>query len=803
MFEIGTTHGNGNAVANLHIPATLSVFVEGTSHSIAEQGEQLAWLVTALQDSETQELVYSKPSIAKRDAGVLEICVESTPAPAGNIQALLGLEQLGWLGNLINPVIAQGFPTFRHLSQQFVTDLEISPMILADGLTTLDKTATVLRLAKEGQGAHLWHATIKTAKWELYCQCNSSARLPDGILRSRHFIGICPGSGGSDSKVSTPVLAAEVQVRDRDMLDGLSAPATAGSSPASSQSCPETSLDSDMLSVPDSPEVRLQDTPAQLSSVLDRVADQLLREYRHGPGRATLAAEEASPHRSPELSPRDTTVDFGTVLVRTRPQGDARGQYAGQFDSAGHGWSQPRSRPNRKRTACGRDESNDGGQGNMPPQKRQHRGNDDPFTKPLACPYWKLDPVRHRDCVKRDKFWEIKHVKQHLTRKHLEPDIHCGRCKTVFAKEDERQVHLREASAACVFKPWDPSNHLITPSQQKQLQKKSMDCSVPKRWFAVWKIIFPNHPPPGSPYIEAELAADLRGFREYARVRGRVVLLEQLRAAGVLEPSVSPSEEEIESRVLTAVDRALESAIEDFLASLPASENTSRPSRRSRSETSGQQTTTGPPTDSGVSVRAGSFALPSIQEGASSARSAMLGPQPGFGRGQAQLLHSTFGPSNSSNQPLGFASFNTSVLDIQNGAGIPGGKVNTNDGIWPSFSDIVGTHDVPPMMEDSFNATGTILANLDMAGNGVADQGHPFRLEDFGNNNQFVVPGFDNNHTSSSNPSAVTEVTDGGGGMFQWEDGNDLYDWDLLGVPDPNIPSLNLNPPVLDSPLVD
>ena len=77
------------------IPLTLSVFVEGVSHSIAEQGEQLAWLVSALQSSENREILYNKPSIVKRDAGIWEIQVDPIPGPVVDTGGLSTLKKLG------------------------------------------------------------------------------------------------------------------------------------------------------------------------------------------------------------------------------------------------------------------------------------------------------------------------------------------------------------------------------------------------------------------------------------------------------------------------------------------------------------------------------------------------------------------------------------------------------------------------------------------------------------------------------------------------------------------------------------
>ena len=161
-FKIGATdHGGDDTTPS--IPATQSVLVEGVSHSVAEQAEQLAWLVTALQDSENQDVVHSRPSIAKRDASVWEIGAEWTPGPVVETEGLLASKQLNWLGKRVEPVLVQGFPTFRRPSRSFATPVEVSPMALRYFLIG---SAQFLQLAKQDQDVLLWHASPMAEKYQ-------------------------------------------------------------------------------------------------------------------------------------------------------------------------------------------------------------------------------------------------------------------------------------------------------------------------------------------------------------------------------------------------------------------------------------------------------------------------------------------------------------------------------------------------------------------------------------------------------------------------------------------------------------
>ncbi|KAK3898010.1 hypothetical protein C8A05DRAFT_19329, partial [Staphylotrichum tortipilum] len=227
----------------------------------------------------------------------------------------------------------------------------------------------------------------------------------------------------------------------------------------------------------------------------------------------------------------------------------------------------------------------------MPPPKKRCHGDGLPT---LACPYYKMDPVRYYGCANLKKFRAIKTIKQHLARRHS--DIHCARCKTVFPNEPAHQRHLEEE--VCLFKPWDLWDPLITPSQQKELGKRSKGGSVREQWFAIWDIVFPGRPKPPSPYLGTGIPAE---FCEYAMDRGSVVLLEELQAAGFREPNTSFSEEARGSYALQAARRALSAVVGGFLSSQLSLTLPSGPSGTPASEVSSRESIPSVFADSGVS----------------------------------------------------------------------------------------------------------------------------------------------------------------------------------------------------------
>ena len=605
--------------------------VEGVPYSVAEQGEQLAWLLAALQDSEDQEPVLSMPSITKMHLEkIWGIETELTWSSIGNTNGLSTLKTLGWLGTVIAPVIAQGFPTIRRPpSAWFGKGIEISPNLLTL-LFPLNPGRSVVELVDKKQGMCLWHAGG--------CQCPRAQGflVPNlDIQQYRHVVDICPGTNGSEGEPSAAPRTDDLDTRD--------SPPAAGSGAVleeqySSSDCPETSLESEMMSIPDSPEAPTHDVAAELTRVVDAVASRLLQEFEDGAYHTSLETGMAPSWESSSSPPSDSAAGLGVASVQTRPgQGEAGQNYAsGRVAPRASDVTPNETRPQirqagRKRAAPdeNEDEDRDDGSGNTRPSNKPCKG------QPFACPFLIFDPVRHHDCLKPDKLWNVSRVKQHLVRSHTEPPIFCDRCKVIFQNRDEHQRHLQEDNTTCVYKPWSSGAFLIDQMQQRKLNKKSRPAPEPERWFAVWDILFPDHPRPPSPYYIDVGSSDLRLFREYARGRGRELLRQELQAAEIREAGVSLSEEAQESYTLSAIHQALDSIIQGFLSSVTSLD---RPLPRSGNRGSGRPELSGRDTssyaDSGVALTSNQGHGPQGDRGVSLAGPVDPEPQPFFGLNQ-------------------------------------------------------------------------------------------------------------------------------------------------------------------------
>lgn len=112
-----------------------------------------------------------------------------------------------------------------------------------------------------------------------------------------------------------------------------------------------------------------------------------------------------------------------------------------------------------------------------------------------ACPFQKLDPVKHHECLKY-ALHRIKDVKQHVYRRHTQPDYYCARCFVVFPTANARDEHAR--SKDCENKKV-PAFEGITDAMKTQLNKSpSRGLDAGEQWFRMWDIIFPEEKRPSS-----------------------------------------------------------------------------------------------------------------------------------------------------------------------------------------------------------------------------------------------------------------------------------------------------------------
>lgn len=151
----------------------------------------------------------------------------------------------------------------------------------------------------------------------------------------------------------------------------------------------------------------------------------------------------------------------------------------------------------------------------------QARKEDKPF---LACPFWKKDSIRHRDCFRGVK--RIRDVKQHLRRSHVQP-VFCPRCGMEFGDKDaELRIHMRAVEQCDNREFREPDG--ITALHQKALRSYSdRSADEAEQWYVIWDYLFPcgpnGQPPPTrpiSPYVGEDLSEEMLSLREHFHREG-------------------------------------------------------------------------------------------------------------------------------------------------------------------------------------------------------------------------------------------------------------------------------------------
>jgi hypothetical protein len=181
------------------------------------------------------------------------------------------------------------------------------------------------------------------------------------------------------------------------------------------------------------------------------------------------------------------------------------------------GQLRPSKRPNRRKNAHSNgDDDSDEENGADVPQDYMSIALED--QRLFACPFVKRYPGRYFKCYGHN-LDKVSRVKFHLFRDkaHRLP-IYCPVCSTTFDEEDIRDEHIR--ATACQRKPpiqWEG----ITSGQRQQLSKRSQSTISPEdNWYAIFRLLFPNHPLPHSPYIDLSLTGELGMFREHMYTQG-------------------------------------------------------------------------------------------------------------------------------------------------------------------------------------------------------------------------------------------------------------------------------------------
>lgn len=130
----------------------------------------------------------------------------------------------------------------------------------------------------------------------------------------------------------------------------------------------------------------------------------------------------------------------------------------------------------------------------------------------FACPFYKYNSQKHQECL-RYELRRVKDVKQHIYRKHTQPEFYCARCFEKFSTAESRDRHTVEPS--CIRKE-EIQFDGISSSQRKSLNSYvNRTQSAQDQWFSTWDIIFPDKSRPSTCFVgnyAEEITSQLRDF---------------------------------------------------------------------------------------------------------------------------------------------------------------------------------------------------------------------------------------------------------------------------------------------------
>ncbi|KAK1546216.1 hypothetical protein CPAR01_00183, partial [Colletotrichum paranaense] len=609
----------------------LTMSLDGPAHTIAECGEQLAWLRASWGNPPPQHgmsnTVQRIPFIMKMatlhgrlwfDIGV------QNPIP----DEFALLEQSRWTDLLGNDevVVVPGYPILRRPNS--FNGIEVSPRYLIESLgpvsrysftagLVLDGLQRRLLLMKHVQNVYLWHETQSAER--PFCHCSTPGNQDKGtcsgrtidleeILRGRHIIGQCQGLC-LDEDDSVPTLGKESSSIGNDSpYHSVSSSSVMGAygaeSPKSTASSEKVTVENgDMNNVSSfswdddaiswalcqnpngnransSEELEPLADDDPIRAVVETVVFRLVAGFRYVAGGEVPSCGNGQDHGTVSSS------STSGIAASSRPAGKGRKRKQVQDDNSDSEEDATHSRPSKRSR-----------------KTQQH-------IKLLACPFGKMSPSKYSACS-RFQLKRIRDVKQHLKRKHT-PDDYCNRCLSIFDDEESLTQHVSQPDGfGCQLAPEGRTLDGITHRQSRDLSRKvNAELSEEQQWFAVWDTVFPRKPRPDSAYLDSAFATQVCLFREHCARHAEPLLAQNLRAAGLLdERRVAADQERLLRRVIS---ESLDSICDTF------STNTSSDSGIGRSRNSTRnETPTASLVDSGIGIgsqfqtRTDSFAIAS------------------------------------------------------------------------------------------------------------------------------------------------------------------------------------------------
>ncbi|KAF7553932.1 hypothetical protein G7Z17_g3312 [Cylindrodendrum hubeiense] len=227
-----------------------------------------------------------------------------------------------------------------------------------------------------------------------------------------------------------------------------------------------------------------------------------------------------------ERSPRPSQKPASGTAVTSNRVAKKRGSDTKPRRKRSRTAGNPGSYDEDKDYSSGEDDSHTGGQG-------EEKAEAD--IPAFACPFFRMSPIRHMECVNR-RLTRIRDVKQHIQRRHLQAAFYCPTCYERFPSALERDDHIRSRRCSAPDHLRTDNSEGASPEAQKLLKcRVNRALSPVQQWYEVWDILFKNEPRPENPYLDTVLKETIGIIRIFSRQEAPQIVPAVLESKKMLE----------------------------------------------------------------------------------------------------------------------------------------------------------------------------------------------------------------------------------------------------------------------------
>ncbi|KAK2617029.1 hypothetical protein QQS21_000123 [Conoideocrella luteorostrata] len=120
----------------------------------------------------------------------------------------------------------------------------------------------------------------------------------------------------------------------------------------------------------------------------------------------------------------------------------------------------------------------------------------------LACPFYKLDPIKYFRCYRKYSLKRYGDVKQHLERCHS-LNYYCAICWESWTEEAPFLDHFQTPTCSLMDKPDSLDGEERQKLQSLAPRRRESDGD---KWYRMWDALFRGHARPASPYVREDIS---------------------------------------------------------------------------------------------------------------------------------------------------------------------------------------------------------------------------------------------------------------------------------------------------------